>query len=623
MPRKTPPRKSHTVHFALCPSDPHGHTYAVMLHLDAPDPAGQVLSLPAWIAGSYMIREFAKNIVSIRAQSGGKEVALNKRDKHTWVAAPCNGALTIDYTVYAWDLSVRTAHLDATHGFFNGTSVFLRAHGFEACKHALDIIAPPGLEHWQIATSLPREKNKTARKTARGHAAQRNAAQQFGRFIAEDYDALIDHPVEMGTFAHISFTACGARHDMAFTGQIPRIDLPRIAHDVQKICAAQIKLFEPKTQAAPFLDSSDRYVFMTMAVGEGYGGLEHRASTALICNRADLPITGQAVQSEGYRQFLGLVSHEYFHTWNVKRIKPAVFAPYDLTQENYTPLLWLFEGFTSYYDDLMLVRAGVITSSDYLKSLSKTITSVLRAPGRTQQSVAQSSFDAWIKYYRQDENSPNAIVSYYAKGSLVALYLDLLIRTQTKHKKSLDDFMRLLWQRYGRDFYRGNAQGVAPQDIATLLQEATGCKLQQELALATESTQDLPLASLLALAGIDWHARVDKPLPSLGVRTKTAGGECVIATCWAGEAAHRAGLSAGDVLVAVDGLRVNSHNLEALLARYPAQAMVDVHVFRRDELMRLAVQLDAPQPQHISLSINPDARKAQVQARTAWLWMEG
>jgi predicted metalloprotease with PDZ domain len=582
-----------------------------MLHLDAPDPQGQVLSLPAWIPGSYMIREFAKNIVSISAQSGGQPVALTKRDKHTWVAAPCAGALTVDYTVYAWDLSVRTAHLDATHGFFNGTSVFLRAHGFEACKHALELIAPPGLEHWQVATSLPRAKG--------------TQPHTFGRYLAPDYDALIDHPVELGTFAHASFSACGARHDLAFTGQIPNFDLPRVAADVQKICAAQIKLFEPQTQQAPFLDSSDRYVFMTMAVGDGYGGLEHRASTALICNRSDLPIKGQAVQSEGYRQFLGLVSHEYFHTWNVKRIKPAAFAPYDLTRENYTPLLWLFEGFTSYYDDLMLVRAGVITPADYLKSLSKTITGVLRTPGREKQTVAQSSFDAWIKYYRQDENSPNAIVSYYTKGSLVALYLDLLIRAQTKNKKSLDDFMRLLWQRFGRDFYRGKAPGkghsigIEPEDIPALLQEATGCKLHKELALATQSTSDLPLASLLAKFGVTWTARVEKPFPSLGVRTKAAQGECVIATCLSGEAAHRAGVSAGDTLIAIDGLRVTPGNLEQLISRYRAGDTVDAHVFRRDELMRFAILLDAPKPNQVTLSLADDASKAALAARHAWL----
>jgi predicted metalloprotease with PDZ domain len=605
MPRKSSSRKNKTVLYALCPADPHAHLFSVMLHLDAPDPMGQVFSLPAWIPGSYMIREFAKNIVSISATSAGAPVALTKRDKHTWVAAPCTGPLTLEYTAYAWDLSVRTAHLDATHGFFNGSSVYLRAHGCEAVRHEVELIAPPGLEHWQVATSLPRSKG--------------TKAQAFGRYSAPDYDALIDHPVEMGTFASVSFDACGARHDMAFTGQIPNLDLQRVAADVQKICAAHIKLFEPKTHAAPFLDSSDRYVFMTMAVGDGYGGLEHRASTALVCNRTDLPIKGQAVQSEGYRQFLGLVSHEYFHTWNVKRIKPAVFAPYDLAQENYTPLLWLFEGFTSYYDDLMLARAGVITQTDYLKSLSKAISGVLRSPGREKQTVAQSSFDAWTKYYRQDENSPNAIISYYTKGSLVALYLDLLIREQTQNKKSLDDFMRLLWARFGRDFYRGKQGGVEPSAIAKLLEEATGCKLAKQLHMATETTADLPLASLLAKFGVQWAARIERPFPSLGIRTKTAGGECLIATCFTGEAAHRAGLSAGDALVAVDGLRVSANNLDQLLARYAAGDTVDVHVFRRDELMRLPTQLDAPKPHQITLSLAPDAAKRATAARQAWL----
>src|SRR3569623_474546 len=217
----------------------------------------------------------------------------------------------------------------------------------------------------------------------------------------------------------------------------------------------------------------DRYVFMTLAVGDGYGGLEHRASTALICSRGDLPVQGSKEMSDGYRTYLGLCSHEYFHTWNVKRIKPAAFAPYDLQAEAYTTLLWLFEGFTSYYDDLMLVRGGVIEQADYCKLLAKTVNGVLRGGGRSKQSVAESSFDAWIKNYRQDENAPNAIVSYYTKGSLVALALDLAIRAQTSNRKSLADVMRLLWQRFGRDFYRGKPVGVDEGEVAALIAEAT------------------------------------------------------------------------------------------------------------------------------------------------------
>jgi predicted metalloprotease with PDZ domain len=289
---------------------------------------------------------------------------------------------------------------------------------------------------WRVATSLPEL------------GAKRYG---FGTYIAFDYDELIDHPVEMGDFALATFKAHGIQHDIVVTGRVPNLDMERLQQDLKAICETQIAFFEPKTKKAPM----DRYVFLTMAVGDGYGGLEHRASTALICARADLPTTAApktAERSEGYVTFLGLCSHEYFHTWNVKRIKPAVFAPYDLQVENYTPLLWLFEGFTSYYDDLMLVRSGIISEATYFKLLGKTVGSVLRGSGRTKQSVAESSFDAWTKYYRQDENAPNAIISYYTKGSLVGLAFDLTIRAKTGGAKSLDDVMRALWERYGRDF---------------------------------------------------------------------------------------------------------------------------------------------------------------------------
>ncbi|CAH2796623.1 MAG: Putative protease [uncultured Caballeronia sp.] len=262
----------------------------------------------------------------------------------------------------------------------------------------------------------------------------------------------------LGEFALGSFDAHGAKHDIVISGRVTGLDMHRLEADLKRVCELQIVLFEPRTKKAPV----DHYVFVTVAVADGYGGLEHRASTtALICNRADLPVTGRPDVTDGYRTYLGLCSHEYFeyfHTWNVKRIKPAAFAPYDLSQENYTSLLWLFEGFTSYYDDLMLVRSGLSSASEYFSLLGKTFGGVLRGSERLKQTVAESSFDAWVKYYRQDENAANAIVSYYQKGSLVVLVFDLSIRVQTEGKKSLDDVMRLLWQRYGRDFYHGKAR---------------------------------------------------------------------------------------------------------------------------------------------------------------------
>lgn len=591
-----------TVHYTIVPRDPAAHLFGVTVTVARPDPTGQSFALPAWIPGSYMIREFAKNIVQIVAMSGDARVELSKLDKHTWRAAPCDGPLTLYYEAYAWDLSVRTAHLDRTHGFFNGTSVFLRAEGHEHGAHVVDIVAPEGNAYadWRVATAMRQIKGRRY---------------GFGRYAAANYDELIDHPVEMGTFALATFKAHGVQHDVVFTGVIPNLDLPRITADLKKICEAQIALFEPQSKRAPM----DRYVFMTMVVGDGYGGLEHRASTALICSRADLPVTGQKEMTDGYRTFLGLCSHEYFHTWNVKRIKPAVFAPYDLSRENYTPLLWLFEGFTSYYDDLMLVRSGVISQEAYLKLVAKTINGVLRGSGRHKQSVAESSFEAWTKYYRQDENSTNAIVSYYTKGSLVALAMDLTIRAETKGRKSLDDVMRALWQRYGRDFYAdGEAgRGVTEAEVDALFDSVTGLRLKRLLDRWVRGTGDLPLEKLLAPYGIAYIDQRKRGKPSLGVRTARDNADCKVAAVYENGAAHIAGVSAGDVLVAIDGLRVTATNLESVLSRYRVGDTIALHVFRRDELLPLALTLGGDDTPAVTLKAE-ERPIAAVRSRAAW-----
>ncbi|HEX7643954.1 MAG TPA: M61 family metallopeptidase [Burkholderiaceae bacterium] len=589
----------HSISYAIAPKDLAGHLFEVSLTVAAPAAEGQVFSLPAWIPGSYMIREFSRNIVQIRASSNGKKVALKKLDKHTWQAAPCHGALTLQYEVYAWDLSVRAAHLDQTHGFFNGTSMFLQAHGHEHVPHVVDIQPPSGLK-WRVATTLPELKAKRY---------------GFGTYIAADYDELIDHPVEMGTFELGSFKAHGVQHDVVFTGRVPNLDMARVTADLQKICEAQIALFEPRAKRAPM----GRYVFMTMVTADGYGGLEHRASTALMCAREDLPVKGKPADSDGYRNFLGLCSHEYFHTWNVKRIKPAVFAPYDLRQETHTPLLWVFEGFTSYYDDLMLVRSGVIDEAAYLKAVAKTVNMVWRGAGRHKQSIADSSFDAWTKYYRQDENSPNAIVSYYTKGSLVALALDLTIRSETKGRKSLDDVMRTLWQRYGRDFYspRGG-RGVSEAELEALIEEVSGLKLKSRLDRWVRGTADLPLAELLAPFGIDLVVPGKEAKPGLGVRTAREGNDCKLATVYEGQAAHKAGLSGGDLLVALDGLRVTAANLDKLLERYRIGDTVTLHAFRRDELMSFSVKLMADDVPKREMKV-AGKQAPTVRARKAWL----
>ena len=590
------------VQYRIVPMDPALHLFEVTLTIALPAADGQVVSLPAWIPGSYRVREFARHIVQLRAEASGRKVRLTKLDKHSWRAARCDGPLVLTYQVYAWDLSVRAAHLDQTHGFFNGTSVFLQVHGKENLPHVVDIQPPEGDSYaqWRVATSLPELK-------ARRH--------RFGTYVAQDYDELIDHPVEMGTFELLRFEAHGVPHEMAITGRVPNLDKVRLAADLKKICESQMALFEPNTKKAPM----DRYVFLTLAVGDGYGGLEHRASTALICARADLPVLGQSAMSEGYRTFLGLCSHEYFHTWNVKRVKPAVFAPYDLRQENYTPLLWLFEGFTSYYDDLTLLRTGLIDAPAYLGLLAKTINGVLRGSGRLKQSVAESSVDAWTKYYRQDENAPNAIVSYYTKGSLVALLFDLTIRRETRGKKSLDDVMRQLWRRYGRLFYtEGGGRGVTDAEVEVLFDEVTGLHLKPLFDLAVRGTRDLPLQEMLAAFAVEMVNKANSGKPSLDVRTKKAGNDCQLANVYEGGAAHAAGLSAGDTLMAIDGLRVTAANLDSVLQRYRSGDKVIVHVFRRDELMTFDLVLHAESAPQFALTLK-EKPVAAITLQRGWL----
>jgi len=596
--------------YRIFPRHPEAHLFEVSLTVDRPDPDGQRYSLPAWIPGSYMIREFARHVVRISARAGRRAVAIEKIDKHTWRAAPCRGPLTVTCEIYAWDLSVRGAHLDTTHGFFNGPCVFLRVEGQENAVCEVEILPPAGAAYrrWRVATAM------TPVRVTRGG---------YGRYRAADYDELIDHPVEMGTFSSVRFTARGVPHEVAITGRHDA-DLARIARDLKRITEHQIDFFGGR---APMR----RYVFLVMAVGDGYGGLEHRASTALLCSRYDLPRSGVVQQDDRYLTFLGLVSHEYFHTWNVKRIKPAAFTPYDLTRESYTRLLWAFEGITSYYDDLVLVRCGLMTREQYMKALARTMTAVERGSGRLKQTLAESSFDAWVKYYRQDENAPNAIVSYYAKGSLVALALDLTLRRATRGRRSLDDVMRGLWQAFGK-----TGRGIGESELEAYAEKISGVRLKRFFDHALRSTDDLGLAELLRTVGVKlskYSAQSnadrggsapkagDKPPPRavLGARTDTVGSEVRLGQVFDGGAAQAAGLSAGDTLIAIDDVRATAGNLETLLGRRRPGDRLRVLAFRRDEVIETVVRLRAAPADTCALGLDARAPAAARRRQDRWL----
>jgi len=583
---------SAAVHYRVDLSARHEHLYRIELTVHAPA-AQQELSLPVWIPGSYLVREFSKNLQMRGARQGGQPVALHQLDKCRWRADCAAGQpLTVHYEVAAYDTSVRTAWLDACRGFFNGTSLCLRVHGQEALAHDLEIERLQQLAGWSLATGL---------------APLRVARSGFGSYRARDYDELVDCPVELGPFWSIRFTACNVPHRLVVAGAAPSFDGHRLVRDVRRICEEVIEFWHGDARP-PF----DSYVFLLNVVGDGYGGLEHRNSTALICARRDLPRLGQERASEGYQTLLGLISHEYFHTWNVKRLRPADFTRYDYAQENYTRLLWFFEGFTSYYDDLLLRRAGLIDHASYLRLLTKTINQVLQTPGRHLQSVAQASFDAWVKYYRQDENTPNATVSYYTKGALVGLCLDLALRREGR--VTLDDVMRALWRR---------TEGGGPMgedDLLAVLQELTGRDWAGEIDAWVHGTGELPLAELLAAHGITLKLQDASLAQRLGLRVSEGNGGVQVKTVLRGGAAEAAGLMAGDEWLAVEtpdeGWRLQQ--LDDLPLYVPPGADCTALVSRDRRLLRLPLRLPAEGPGGDTVYLDvADAARAQRWLGTA------
>lgn len=552
--------------FTVSLPDPTTHRFHVRLELPDSATASQTLVLPAWIRGSYLVRDLARHVLDLRAWRGTDPVEIERLDKSTFRVPAGPGALRIEYAVQAFDESVRKAFLDARRGFFNGSSLFYCPEGLRASRFEMVLERPvaEAYREWRVATTLP-----AADVDDHG----------FGRYVAEDYEALIDHPVELGRFRRVDFTADGVPHALVLSGRV-EADFERIGSDLSKICAAQRAMFggEP---------ALDQYLFLTNVVPAGYGGLEHRSSSALICSRGDFVKAGQAQHKE-YRNFLGLCSHEYFHLWNVKRITAQAFQESDLAREAYTRDLWHYEGVTSYYDDLMVLRAGVIDAPTYLDVLAEQATRLQRSPGRRRQTLADASFETWIKYYQPDENSPNANTNYYVKGALAALCLDLRLRRDSK--VTLDDVMRRLWERHGRE-----GLGVPEGGLEAVATELSGLDLKPFFDQVLRSTEELPLDPLLADFGVRAELRactsaIDdggrtnarNPLTWVGMRLRP--GETTVQHVLDDSPALAAGLSPGDQLVAIDGLRLTGTQWTRRLESLVPGTAVSVHYFRGDEL---------------------------------------
>ena len=585
---KTPsasPLQPAAVHYRVEAADLHAHVFHITLTIAQPA-AQQRVSLPVWIPGSYLVREFSKNLSRLQARQAGRVLSgVAQLDKCTWQISCTPGkALVLQYDIYAYDNSVRAAWLDAERGFFNGTSVCLKVEGQDQAPHALELPEPKTVSGWSAATGL---------------SVQKTNPQGFGSYLAANYDELVDCPVEMGAFWSGSFKACGIVHRFVVSGALPSFDGARLLADTQKICEAEIRFWharDGKVKKPPFA----QYLFMLNAVDDGYGGLEHRNSTALICKRQDLPRlpapddAKTAKATDGYTTLRGLISHEYFHTWNVKRLRPAEFENYDYGQENYTELLWFFEGFTSYYDDLLLRRAGLLDNAGYLRLLNKTINQVMQTPGRLVQSVAEASFDAWVKYYRQDENTPNATVSYYTKGALVALCFDLTLRAESKTgaPATLDHVMRALW-------LRCNAGPMCEADFAAVLQSLGQRSFAPELASWVHGKEELPLKALLQQQGVAVFEEPAQLAQRLGLRVSESQG-LQIKTVLRGGAAEKAGFAAGDEWLGVETFNKSRtaaasgwrmHRLDDLML-YAGPAKKVVALVSRDKrLLRLELSL--------------------------------
>ena len=567
-----------------CP-EPATHLFHLELEVERPGEAIE-LSLPVWTPGSYLVREFSRHLEGVTATgAGGRPVAVERLDKHRFrVRSGGAASVTVRWKIYANELTVRTSHLDATHGFVSPAGVFLSVRGREAEPHLVVVAPPPG---WQVATAL---------------------AGGPSEFTARDYDELIDSPLELGTHRLVRFEALGVKHELAVWGR-GNLDLTRLAVDLETI----VETVGGFWGGLPY----DRYLFILHLTGKGRGGLEHMASTAVLYPRLGFS------DPEAYGDALSLLIHEFFHAWNVKRLRPAALTPYQYAGEQYTRLLWWFEGATSYYEQLLLSRAGLLPARRYLRSLGRLLTTLARTPGAGKLTVEEASQLAWVKLYRPDENSVNSSVSYYLKGELVALALDLALR---RAGHDLDGVMREAYARWA-------SGGLPEEGIEELVAERLGVEPARALFDATVRGHGLPSIDL-SQVGLGLRRRVaqgsdDKGgAPGKGEERRAGwlgaefGAGLTVKTVREGSPAWRAGLTADDELLAEGGFRLDGKGLQQRLEEQGPEGRLRLTLFRRDELLEVEVPLTEPPEDTLWLEPLAEATLEQKAAFTAWCGAE-
>jgi predicted metalloprotease with PDZ domain len=542
--------------------DPHTHLIDVSISVVS-STTMVTLRMPVWTPGSYMVREYARHVRDVGAMVGDVAVPIKKIDKRSWVA-PCQpgDVVTVHYRVYAYDLTVRTNHVDDSHAFFNPAAVVMQVDAYTGSL-PLSVEVP---HHWAVATQL----DLVQQTTLHGDGTRWD-------YVASDYDALYDAPFEIGTHRRAELFIADVLHEVVIWGS-GNEDWPALVRDIERCTRAVQAHF----RTIPYT----RYTFILHLADGAYGGLEHCNSTVCLVDRWGFK------RLRDYEKILGLITHEFYHTWNVKRIRPAPLGPFAYGTENYTRMLWLAEGVTSYYDNLILCRAGIISHTRYLELLADDLRTVRRHPGSAVQSLSDASFDAWIRYYRPDENSNNVSVSYYIKGAVAAFLLDMYIRRWSDGTRSLDDVMHVLEQRYRLD-----APGIPEDDtMQALITEVVGghrAAIDQFFAQVINGTDYLAYSDACAVVGLTdaWFSG-DDPLCTIGVTLRQDQQRCLITQVRSGSAAEAAGIAPFDELLALDGSRIDAPRWKARMAEYQPGTTVTIHTFRRDELRITHVQLD-------------------------------
>jgi len=572
-----------SINYRLKMEKPQNHYFQVEMELTDFKENDVTVKMPVWAPGSYLVREFSKNVDLVKAKDEkGQVLAVNKKTKNAWVIS--KGAakkVVVSYEVYAFELSVRTSFLDLTHGFVSGSGVFMYVDGHQELAGQLTVV--PFKDFAKVSTALPK-------------SAESVAADGVQSFVFKNYDQLVDCPIEIGNQEVFTFKAAGVLHTVAIYGA-GNYNIDRLKSDMAKIVETATGVVGE--------NPNKEYTFIIHNVVDGQGGLEH-------CNSCTLSVNRWTYSDTEYLGFLSLVAHEYFHLWNVKRIRPIELGPFNYDEENYTSLLWVMEGFTTYYDELLLVRAGYTDDTDYLQKLQGTVNYVEGSVGARVQPVAHASFDAWIKAYRPNENSSNTTMTYYSRGQMLAALIDVMIVSKYDGKKCLDHFLQQLYNKY----YKKLNRGFSEQEFKTELEELLGENLDGFFAKYVNGTDIAPLSETFAKVGVQ-VTEIGLPRASFGAGLRQDGGKTIVRSIRAGSAAELAGLSVNDELIGCNGYRVDQTDFEQFVNGVENGAQFKILVSRDDILYELSVKMtmyDRPQYQ---FKVVEDDAKAKL--RKYWL----